>query len=73
MMNLCSNSEEQSDPKLIEYRQVVDKVREAGRCDRHEIGKLSGSKPTLSGDGNGYFTSPITSSDGKPSARARFA
>ncbi|CAM6003600.1 unnamed protein product [Sphagnum balticum] len=73
MMNLCSNSEEQSDPKLIEYRQVADKVREAGRCDRHEIGKLSGSKPTLSGDGNGYFTSPITSSDGKPSARARFA
>jgi len=72
-MNLCSNSEEQSDPKLIEYRQVANKVWEAGRCDRHEIGKLSGSKSTLIGDGNGYFTSPIPSSDGKPSARARFA
>jgi hypothetical protein len=73
MMNLCSNSEEQSDPKLIEYRQVVDRVREAERCDRHEIGKLNGSKPTLNSDGNDYFTSPIPSSEGKPSARARFA
>ncbi len=72
-MNLCSNSEEQSDPKLIEYRQVADRVREAGRCNRLEIGKLGGSKPTLNGDGNGYFTSPIPSSDRKSSARARFA
>ncbi len=73
MMNLCSNSEEQSDPKLIEYRQVADRVQEVGRCDRQEIGKLSGSRPTLNGNGNGYFTSPIPSSDGKLSARARFA
>jgi len=73
MMNLCFNSEEQSDPKLIEYRQVVDRVREAEHCNRHEIGKLSGSKPTLSDDGNDYFTSMIPNSDGKPSARARFA
>jgi len=70
MMNLCSNSEEQSDPKLIEYRQVVDRVREVGRCDCQEISKLSGSKPTLNSDGNRYFTSPIPSSDGKPSTRA---
>jgi hypothetical protein len=73
MMNLCSNSEEQSDPKLIEYRQVADRVQEVGRCDRQEIGKLSGSRPTLNGNGNGYFTSPIPSNDGKLSARARFA
>jgi len=73
MMNLCSNSEEQSDPKLIEYRQVADKVWEAGRCDRQEIGKLISSKPTLNSDGNGYFTSSTPSSDRKPSARARFA
>jgi hypothetical protein len=73
MMNLCFNSKEQSDPKLIKYRQVVDRVQEAGRCDRQEIGKLNGSKSTLNGDGNGYFTSPIPTSDRKPSARARFA
>jgi len=73
MMNLCSNSEEQSDPKLIEYRQVANKVWEAGRCDRQEIGKLISSKPTLNSDGNGYFTSSTPSSDRKPSARARFA
>ncbi|CAK9255587.1 unnamed protein product [Sphagnum jensenii] len=73
MMNLCSNSEEQSDPKLNEYRQVADRVREAGRCDRQEIGKLGCSKPTLNGDGNDSFTSPIPSNDGTLTARARFA
>ncbi len=69
MMNICSNSEEQSDPKLIEYRQVADRVREAERCDNLEIGKLGESKPTLNGYGNGYFTSPIPSRDGKTPAR----
>jgi hypothetical protein len=29
MMNPCFNSEEQNDPKLNEYRQVADRVREA--------------------------------------------
>ncbi|CAK9226322.1 unnamed protein product [Sphagnum troendelagicum] len=73
MMNLCSNSEEQNDPKLNEYRQVAGKVREAGRCDRQKIGKLGGSKPTHNSDGNDSFTSPIPGSDGILSARARFA
>jgi hypothetical protein len=71
MMNICSNSREQSDPKLIEYRQVVDRVREAGRHNSQEIGKLEKSKPTLNGYGNGYFTSPTPSSDGKLPAKAR--
>jgi hypothetical protein len=69
MMNICSNSEEQSDPKLIEYRQVADRVREAGRCDNLEIDKLEESKPTLNGYGNGHFTSPIPSRDEKTPAR----
>jgi hypothetical protein len=73
MMNICSNLEEQSDPKLIEYRQVVDRVREAGRRDSQEIGKLEKSKPTLNGYGNGYFTSPTPSSNGKLSAKAHSA
>jgi hypothetical protein len=65
MMNICSNSGEQSDPKLIEYRQVVDKVREAGRRDSQEICKLEKNKPTVNDYGNGYFTSSTPSSDGK--------
>jgi hypothetical protein len=69
MMNICSNSEEQSDPKLIKYRQVADRVREAGHCDNLEIGKLGESKPTFNGYGNGHFTSPIPSRDGKTPAR----
>jgi len=73
MMNLCSNLEEQSDPKLNEYHQVVDRVREAKRYDCQEIGKLGCSKPTLSGDGNNSFTSSIPGSNGTPIARARFA
>jgi hypothetical protein len=72
-MNLYSNSEEQSDPKLNEYRQVADRVWEAGRCDRQEIGKLDCSKPTHNGDGNDPFTSPIPGSDGTLTARAQFA
>jgi len=73
MMNLCFNSEEQSDPKLNEYRQVADKVWEAGRYDHQEIGKLGCSKPTLNGDGNDSFTSPIPGSNGTPTTKARFA
>ncbi len=72
-MNLCSNSEEQSNPKLNEYRQVVDRVREAGRCDRQEIDKLDWGKPILNGNGNDSFTSLIPSNDGIPTTRARFA
>ncbi|CAK9254738.1 unnamed protein product [Sphagnum jensenii] len=73
MMNICSNSEEQSDPMLNEYHQVADSVREARRYNRQEIGKLGCSKPTLNSDGNGSFTSPIPGSDMTPTARARFA
>jgi hypothetical protein len=73
MMKICSNSEEQSDPKLIEYRQIADRVRKAGHCDSQEIGKLGDSKSTFKGYGNGYFTSLIPNSDGKLSARAHFA
>jgi hypothetical protein len=73
MVNICSNSEEQSNPKLIEYRQVADRVREAERCDSQEIGKLQKSKPTLNSYGNGYFTSPTPNSDGKLSAKAHIA
>jgi hypothetical protein len=73
MMNLYSNSKKQSNPKLNEYRQVVDRVREAGPCDRQKIGKLDCSKPTHIGDGNDSLTSPIPSSDGASTARARFA
>jgi hypothetical protein len=73
MMNLCSNSEEQRDPKLNEYRQVADKVREAGRYDRQEIGKLGNSKPIHNDDGDDTFTSPIPGSGGNSSARGRFA
>ncbi|CAM6022035.1 unnamed protein product [Sphagnum balticum] len=69
MMNICSNLEEQSDPKLIEYRQVADRVREAGRRDSQEIGKLEKSKSTLNGYGNGYLTSSSPSSDGKLPAK----
>jgi hypothetical protein len=72
-MNLFSNSEEQSDPKLNEYRQVADRVQEARRCDRQEIGKLDCSKPTHNNDGNDSFTSSIPSSDGTLTAKARFA
>jgi len=73
MMNLRSNSEEQSDSKLNEYRQVAGKVREVGRCDRQGIDKLGSRMPTLNDDGNGSFTSPIPDIDGTSSARARFA
>ncbi|CAM6004011.1 unnamed protein product [Sphagnum balticum] len=73
MMNLCSNSEEQRDPKLNEYRQVADKVREAGRCDRQEIGKLGNGKPIHNGDGDDTFTSLILGNSGNSSARGRFA
>ncbi|CAM6061974.1 unnamed protein product [Sphagnum tenellum] len=69
MMNICSNSEEQSDPKLIGYRQVADRVRGAGCCDNQGFGKLGESKPTLNGYGNDYSTSPIPSNNWKPSAR----
>jgi len=73
MMNFCSNSEEQRDPKLNEYHQVADRVREAGRCDCQEIGKLGKSKPIHNGDGDNTFTSLIPGNDGNSLARGRFA
>jgi len=72
-MNLCSNSEEQRDPKLNEYRQVADRVREVGHCDHQEIGKLRNSKPIHNDNGNDTFTSPIPGSGGNSSAKGRFA
>ncbi|CAK9876822.1 unnamed protein product [Sphagnum jensenii] len=57
MMNLCSNSEERRDPKINEYLQVADRVREAGRCNHQETGK-----PVLKGDGNAPTF--LTPSDG---------
>jgi len=71
-MNLRSNSEKHNDSKLNEYRQV-GRVREAGRCNRQEIGKLEGRMPTFNDDGNGSFTSLIPDVDRTSSARARFA
>jgi len=69
MMNLCSDSREQSDSKMEECCQVADKIREAGRCDRQEIGKLGSSK-RISNDAPAY---PISRSDDTPSSRSRFA
>ncbi|CAK9201052.1 unnamed protein product [Sphagnum troendelagicum] len=71
MMSLCSNSEEQSDTKLNEYHQVAGRVQEARRCDRQEISKLGGSKPTHNDNGNDTFTSP--GNDDILSTRARFS
>jgi hypothetical protein len=61
MMNIRSNSEERKDPKINEYLQVADRVREAGRCDRQESGK-----PELKGNGNAPAF--LTPSDGGTSA-----
>ncbi|CAK9264584.1 unnamed protein product [Sphagnum jensenii] len=73
MMNFCSNSEEQRDPKLNEYRQVADRVREAGRCNCQEIGKLGNSKPIHNDDGDDTFTSLIPGNDDNSLARGQFA
>jgi hypothetical protein len=69
MMNLCSDSREQSDSKMDECCQVADIIREASRCDRQEIGKLGSSK-RISNDTPAY---PISRSDDTPSSRSRFA
>jgi len=69
MMNLCSDSREQSDSKMDECRQVADRIREAGRCDRQEIDKLGSSK-RISNDALAY---PISRSDDTPSSRSRSA
>jgi len=58
---------------LNEYRQVADRVLEAGRYDRQGIGKLDYNKSIPNGDGNGSFTSLIPGSDRTPTAKARFA
>jgi hypothetical protein len=67
MMNLCSNLEEQKDPKMNEYRQVADRIQEAGCCDRQEIGKLGNNKRVHNGDGDDAFISPTPSSGGTSS------
>jgi hypothetical protein len=72
MMNLCSNLEEQRDPKMNECRQVVDKIQEVGRCDRQEIGKLGSNRRVHNGDGDNTFISPIPSSGDTSSSRGRF-
>jgi hypothetical protein len=69
MMNLCSDSGEQSDSKMDECRQVAERIREVGRCDRQEIGKLGSSK-RISNDAPAY---PISRSDDTPSSRSRSA
>ncbi len=69
MMNLCSDSREQSDSKMDECCQVADIIREASRCDRQEIGKLGSSK-RISNDAPAY---PISRRDNTPSSRSRFA
>jgi len=67
MMNLCLDSGEQSESKMNEYRLVADRIREAGRCDRQELGKLENNK---------WFSNetpvhPIASCDDTPSSRNR--
>jgi len=73
MMKLCSNSEGQRDPKLNEYRQVVDRVRGAGHRDRQEIGKRGSGKPIHNGhNGDGdedFFVSLTPGSGGIPSTK----
>ncbi len=69
MMNLCSDSREQSDSKMDECRQVADRIREAGRCDRQEIGKLGSSK-RISNDAPAYL---ISRSNGTPPSRSHAA
>ncbi len=69
MMNLCSVSREQSDSKMDECRQVADRIREASRCDRQEIGKLGSSK-RISNDALAY---PISRSDNTPPSRSHAA
>jgi hypothetical protein len=69
MMNPCSNSEEQRDPKLNEYRQVVDRVQEVGRCNCQEINKLGSGKPTHNDNGDNTFTSKTLVNGGNSSAR----
>ncbi len=72
-MNLCSDSKGQRDPKLNEYRQVADRVRGAGCCDRQEIGKRGSNKPIHNGDGDDIFISPTLGNSGNPSTRGLFA
>jgi hypothetical protein len=68
-MNLCSDSGEQSESKMNECRLVADRIREAGRCDRPELGKLENSK-RLSNEAPAL---PISSYEGTPSSRNRLA
>jgi hypothetical protein len=65
MMNLCSDSGEQSESKMNECRLIADRIREAGRCDRQELGKLENSK-RLSNEAPAH---PISSYEGTPSSR----
>ncbi|CAM6028029.1 unnamed protein product [Sphagnum balticum] len=67
MMNLCSDSGEQSESKMNECRLVADRIREVGRCDRQDLGKLENSK-RLSNEAHAH---PISSCEGTPSSRNR--
>jgi hypothetical protein len=72
MMNLCSNSEGQRDPKLNEYRQVANRVQGTGRRDRQKIGKRGSGKSTHNGhngDGDDIFISPTPGSGGNLSTK----
>jgi hypothetical protein len=73
MMNHCSNSEGQRDPKLNEYRQVADRVWGAEHRDRKKISKRGSGKPIHNGDGNDTFIFPTPGSGGNPSTRGLFA
>jgi len=54
---------------MNECRLVADRIREAGRCDRPELGKLENSK-RLSNEAPAL---PISSYEGTPSSRNRLA
>jgi hypothetical protein len=73
MMNLYSKPEEQRGPKMNECRQVVDRIREAGRYDHQETDKLGNSKRVHNGDGDNTCTSPTPSNGDTSSSRGRFA
>ncbi|CAK9871210.1 unnamed protein product [Sphagnum jensenii] len=67
MMDLCSDSGEQSESIMNECRLVADKIREAGRCDRQELGKPEKGKRIF----NEAPTHLISSCEGTPPSRNR--
>jgi hypothetical protein len=67
MMNLCLDSGEQSESKMNEYRLIADRIREAGRCNRQELGKFENNKRFS----NEAPVHPISNCDSTPSSRNR--